>query len=71
VTVEKNRKYWSMFQRKYYKSSKRAVLQRQKEINIHKKGGKKDYCEKQLTWLNECDARDVSISRITVIWRQQ
>jgi hypothetical protein len=60
VTLEKNRKCQSMPQRKFTRAAREEYCKaRRKEKRIHKKK-KKDYYEKQLKWLQECDANNES-----------
>jgi hypothetical protein len=60
VTLEKNRKYQSMLQRKFTRAAREEYCKaRRKEKRIHKKK-KKDYYEKQLKWLQQCDANNES-----------
>jgi hypothetical protein len=58
VTVEKNSKYQNMLQRKFTTAAREEYCNtRRKEKRIQKK---KDYYEKQLKWLQECDATNNS-----------
>jgi hypothetical protein len=58
VTVEKNKKYQSMLQRKFTRAARECCKARRTEKRIHNK--KKDYYEKQLKWLQECDSKNDS-----------
>jgi hypothetical protein len=60
MTMEKNRKYQSMLQRKFTRAASGEYCNaRKKEKRIHKKE-KKYYCEKQLKWIQECDTKNHS-----------